>query len=125
MRRTQTAIFFNFLAHKNEVYRKLKPLQEKVKYTFLVNFITVSAEKKSSQKINPAIGTEGSKMGHFLTIKMVVTKKYEFSWPKGMCSPVRTPPAVNKMSGSEKVIVGHKSRSNSPRSPVLTHNSPW
>ena len=60
---------------------------------------------KISSKINPAIGTEGSKRGHFLTIKMVITKTYEFSWPKGMCSPVR----VNKMSGSEKVMVGPKS----------------
>ena len=40
----------------------------------------MSAEKKFAHKINPAIGTEGSKRGHFLTIKMVVTKKYEFSW---------------------------------------------
>ena len=70
----------------------------------------MSAEKKSAQKINPAIGTEGSKRGHFLTIKMVITKKYEFSWPKGMCSPVLIGTGVNKMSGSEKVIVGHKSR---------------
>ena len=69
----------------------------------------MSAEKKSAKKINPAIGTEGSKRGHFLTIKMVVTKKYEFSWPKGMCQPVRTGIAINKMSGSEKVMVGHKS----------------
>ena len=43
VRRTQTAIFFNFLGHKNEVYRKLKPLQEKVKYMF----IAVPAEKKN------------------------------------------------------------------------------
>ena len=56
-------------------------------------------------------------MGHFLTIKMAVTKKYEFSWPKGMCSPVRTRPTVNKMSGSEKVIVGHKSLPNPPDLP--------
>ena len=41
-----------------------------------------------------------------------------------MCSPVRTGCGVNKMSGSEKVIVGLKSRSISYRSPVLTHNSP-
>ena len=73
-----------------------------------------SGLEKSSQKINPAIGSEGSKMGHFLTIKMVLTKKYEFSWPKGMCSPVRTRTVANRISGSEKVIVGHKSRSNSP-----------
>ena len=69
----------------------------------------MSAEKKSAQKTNPAIGTEGPKRGHFLTIKMVVTKKYEFSWPKGMCQPVGIGIAVNKMSGSEKVMVGHKS----------------
>ena len=42
----------------NQVYGKLKPLQEKVKFIFFVNFITVSVEKKSAQKINPAIGTE-------------------------------------------------------------------
>ena len=60
-----------------------------------------------------------------LTIKMVVTKKYEFSWPKGMCSPVLIGTEVNKMSGSEKVIVGLKSPSDSPKSAVLTHNSPW
>ena len=70
----------------------------------------MSAEKKSAQKINPAIGTEGSKRGHFLTIKMVDTKKYEFSWPKGMCPLVRIGTGVNKMSGSEKVMVGPKSR---------------
>ena len=69
----------------------------------------MSAEKKSAQKINPAIGTEGSKRGHFLTIKMVVTKKYEFSWQKGLCPLVRIGTGVNKMSGSEKVMVGHKS----------------
>ena len=63
-----------------------------------------------SAKTNPAIGAEGSKRSHFLTIKMVVTKKYEFSWPKGMCSLVRIGTGVNKMSGSEKVMVGHKSR---------------
>ena len=69
----------------------------------------MSAEKKSAQKINPAIGTEGSKRGHFLTMKMVVTKKYEFSWPKGLCKLVRMNMTINKMSGSEKVMVGHKS----------------
>ena len=72
--RTQTAIFFNFLGHKNEVYRKLKPLQEKVKYTFFSKlYYRVSRKKKSAQKINPAIDMEGSKRGHFLTIKMVFT----------------------------------------------------
>ena len=69
----------------------------------------MSAEKKSAQKINPAIGTEGSKRGHFLTIKMVVTKKYEFSWPKGMCPLVRIMSMVYKMSNTEKVMVGPKS----------------
>ena len=79
--------------------------------------------RKRRSKINPAIGTEGSKTGHFLTIKMIVTKKYEFSWTKGMCSPVRICTGVNRMSGSKKVIVGPKSSPDSPRSPVLTHNS--
>ena len=125
VRRTQTAIFFNFLGHKNEVYGKLKPLQEKVKYTFFSKLYYRVSRKKSAQKINPAIGTEGSKRGHFLTIKMVVTKKYEFSWPKGLCRLVRMNMPVKKMSGSEKVIVGLKSRSISPRSAALTHNSPW
>ena len=125
MRRTQTAIFFNFLGHKNEVYGKLKPLQEKVKYTFFSKLYYRVSRKKSAQKTNPAIGTEGSKRGHFLTIKMVDTKKYEFSWPKGMCLPMRMRSGVNKMSGSEKVMVGPKSTSISPRSAVLTHNSPW
>ena len=83
-------IFFNFLGQKNEVYGKLKPLQEKVKYMFFSKlYYSVSRKKKSSQKTNPAIGIQGSKRGHFLTIKMVVTKKYEFSCPKGICSPVR------------------------------------
>ena len=124
MRRRQTAIFFNFLGHKNEVYRKLKPLQEKVKYT-LFSKLYYRVSKTSAQKINPAIGTEGSKRGHFLTIKMVVKKKYEFSWPKGLCRLVRMNMPVKKMSGSEKVIVGPKSRSISYRSAALTHNSPW
>ena len=97
-----------------------------MKYTFFGKlYYRVSRKKKSAQKINPAIGTEGSKRGHFLTIKMVITKKYEFFWPKGMCSPVRISTAVNKMSGSEKVMVGPQSPSKSPKSAALTHNSPW
>jgi hypothetical protein len=63
-------------------------------------------------------------MGHFLTIKMVVTKKYEFSWPKGMCSPVRICTGVNKMSGSKKVIVGLKSTPDSPKSPAKIITTP-
>ena len=39
--------------------------------------------------------------------------------------PVRISTAVNKMSGSEKVMVGLKSTPDSPKSAVLTHNSPW
>ena len=50
MRRTQTAIFFNFLGHKNEVYRKLKPLQEKVKYTFFSKLYYRVSRKKISSK---------------------------------------------------------------------------
>ena len=42
------------VGHTNEVYGKLKPL-----IRFLVHFITLSTEKKSSQKINPDIGPEG------------------------------------------------------------------
>ena len=103
VRGMQTGIFFNFLCHKNEVYGKLKPLQEKVKYTFFSKLYYRVSRKKSAQKINPAIGTEGSKRGHFLTIKMVITKKYEFSWPKGMCPLVRIMSMVNKMSTSKKL----------------------
>ena len=83
----------------------------------------MSAETKNSSTNNPAIGTDGSKRGHFLTINVVVTKNDEFSWPKGMCPLVRIMSMVIKMSASEKVIVGLKSISIFPRSLALTHNS--
>ena len=66
----------------------------------------MSAEKKSAQKINSAICTEGSKKGHFLTMKMA---KNGDKWqkmtklPKGMCSLVRIGVGVNRLSGLEKV----------------------
>ena len=54
VRRTQTAIFFNFLAHKNEVYRKLKPLQEKVKYTFFSKLYYRVSREKIISKYQPS-----------------------------------------------------------------------
>jgi hypothetical protein len=47
----------------------------------------VSAEIKSAQKIKPAIGTEGSKRRHFLTKKMVVTKKIRIFLAKTNVQP--------------------------------------
>ena len=50
VRGMQTGIFFNFLGHKNEVYGKLKPLQEKVKYTFFSKLYHHVSRKKISSK---------------------------------------------------------------------------
>jgi hypothetical protein len=47
----------------------------------------VSAEIKSAQKIKPDIGTEGSKRRHFLTKKMVVTKKIRIFLAKTNVQP--------------------------------------
>ena len=54
VRGMQTGIFFNFLCHKNEVYGKLKPLQEKVKYTFFSKLYYRVSRKKISSKNQPS-----------------------------------------------------------------------
>ena len=69
MRRTQTAIFFNFLGHKNEVYRKLKPLQEKVKYTFFSKLYYRVSRKKISSKNQPSYRHGGLEKGSLFDYK--------------------------------------------------------
>ena len=52
MRWRQTGIFFHFLGHKNDVYGKLKPLQEKVKYTFFHKlYYRVSRKQNQLKKL--------------------------------------------------------------------------
>ena len=69
VRRTQTAIFFNFLGHKNEVYRKLKPLQEKVKYTFFSKLYYRVSRKKISSKNQPSYRHGGLEKGSLFDYK--------------------------------------------------------
>ena len=69
MRRTQTAIFFNFLGHKSEVYRKLKPLQEKVKYTFFSKVYYRVSRKKISSKNQPSYLHKGLEKGSLFDYK--------------------------------------------------------
>ena len=67
--------FSNFLGHKNEVYGKLKPLQEKVKYTFFSKLYYRVSRKKISSKNQPSYRHVGLEKGSFLTIKMIVTNQ--------------------------------------------------
>ena len=69
VRRTQTAIFFNFLGHKNEVYRKLKPLKEKVKYTFFSKLYYRVSRKKISSKNQPSYRHGGLEKGSLFDYK--------------------------------------------------------
>ena len=77
-------IFFNFLGQKNEVYGKLKPLQEKVKYTFFSKLYYRVSRKKISSKNQPSYrhgGLEkGSlfdyKNGRYEKIRTFLSKRY-------------------------------------------------
>jgi hypothetical protein len=82
--RTQTAIFFDFLAHKNDVYRKLKPLQEKVKYTFFSKLYYRVSRKKIISKNQPSYQHGGlekgslfeNKIGRYEKIRIFLAKRH-------------------------------------------------
>ena len=61
--------FFNFLGHKNEVYGKLKPLQEKVKYTFFSKLYYRVSRKKISSKNQPSYRHGGLEKGSLFDYK--------------------------------------------------------
>ena len=69
VRGMQTGIFFNFLCHKNEVYGKLKPLQEKVKYTFFSKLYHRVSRKKISSKNQPSYRHGGLEKGSLFDYK--------------------------------------------------------
>ena len=85
----------------------------------------MSAEKKISSKNQPSYRHGGLEKGSLFDYKIDRYEKIRIFLANGMCQPVRVGIAVNKMSGSEKVMVGPQSTPDSPRSAALTHNSPW
>ena len=87
VRRTQTAIFFNFLGHKNEVYRKLKPLQEKVKYTFFSKLYYRVSRKKISSKNQPSYRHGGLEKGSLFDYKNGRYKKIRIFLAKRLVPP--------------------------------------
>ena len=84
VRRRQTAIFFNFLGHKNEVYRKLKPLQEKVKYTFFSKLYYRVSRKKISSKNQPSYRHGGLEKGSLFDYKNGRYEKIRIFLAKGL-----------------------------------------
>ena len=62
--------FFNFLGRKNEVYGKLKPLQEKVKYTFFSKLYYRVSRKKISSKNQPSYRHGGLEKGSLFDYKI-------------------------------------------------------
>ena len=69
MRSTFFANFFNFLGHKNEVYGKLKLLQEKVKYPFFNKLYYRVSTKKISSKNEPSYQHGGLEKGSLFDYK--------------------------------------------------------
>ena len=63
MRWRQRGIFFNFLGHKNEVYRKSKPLQEKVKYTISNKLYYRVSRKKNQLKKSTQLSARRARKG--------------------------------------------------------------
>ena len=76
--------FFNFLGHKNEVYRKLKPLQEKVKYTFFSKLYYRVSRKKISSKNQPSYRHGGLEKGSLFDYKNGRYEKIRIFLAKGL-----------------------------------------
>ena len=62
-------IFFNFLGYKNDVYGKLKPLQEKVKYTFFHKLYYRVSRKQNQLKNQLSYRHGGLKKGSLFDYK--------------------------------------------------------
>ena len=70
VRGMQSGIFFNFLCHKNEVYGKLEPLQEKVKYKFFSKLYHRASRKKISSKNQSSYRHGGLEKGSLFDYKI-------------------------------------------------------
>ena len=76
--------FFNFLGHKNKVYGKLKPLQEKVKYTFFSKLYYRVSRKKISSKNQPSYRHGGLEKGSLFDYKNGRYEKIRIFLAKGL-----------------------------------------
>ena len=79
--------FFNFLGHKNEIYGKLKPLQEKVKYTFFSKLYYRVSRKKISSKNQPSYRHGGLEKGSLFDYKNGRYKKIRIFLAKRLVPP--------------------------------------
>ena len=89
---------FNFLGHKNEVYGKLKPLQEKVKYTFFSKLYYRVSRKKISSKNQPSYRHGGLEKGSLFDYKNGHYEKIRIFLAKGLVQA-----GADEHAGSENV----------------------